>query len=143
MILASWYKVSPSKRVKTSQVAMNLCWISAFVLCGGTDFDLILEALKPDSVCHGITDWWHSRSYFPKYIPAGIKIFPLICLWMHVLISTLRLVITSLLAVLECMSCAAPWAIGRKFPPKFCCLFILFRPADLSDSVIQSSVGLH
>lgn len=56
MILASWYKVSPSKRVKTSQVAMNLCWISAFVLCGGTDFDLILEALKPDSVCHGITD---------------------------------------------------------------------------------------
>lgn len=42
--------------VKTSQVAMNLCWISAFVLCGGTDFDLILEALKPDSVCHGITD---------------------------------------------------------------------------------------
>lgn len=56
IILALWYKVSPSKGVKISQADNNLCWISAFVSCDGTDFDLVLGALKPDSVCHGTMD---------------------------------------------------------------------------------------
>lgn len=42
--------------MKTSQAAMNLCWIRAFVSCDDSDFDLVVGALKADSVCHGTMD---------------------------------------------------------------------------------------
>ena len=134
-------KSQPIKtRVKTSQAPMNLCWISVFVSCDGSDFGLELGALKPDSECHGTMDWWHSCSYFPKCIPAGIKNFLLLCLWMHVLVSTLQFVWWP-----HFWQCQNTWSVLHlwpwegSFPQNIVACVFFFKLGDLSDSICSGT----